>query len=384
MKIVYITTSLEENDYIDFNKMWSVSLNPSNQNFHNKVIRALALNNKVDVFSIRPFSREKCKLNELKGYDRECGNITYHYLPIKKNRFTRLMVINKSAKLLMEKIVSDDTVIITDTINPKCVMVTNHLQKKFHRPAIGICTDSPSNISGTSKSYTVYLLKHCQKLDGFITLTEGLNLLFNQNDKSHITIEGIVESKESDYDVSVEGKYIFFGGALLPRYGVYSLIKAFKEIDNEDISLLVCGHHGDYKKIQDAIAGDLRIKYLGTLPVKEVLALEKNAVANINPRPFTQDLDRLSIPSKTLEYLASGALTISVRNTELEKNFKSEAIWAKSGEVEDLKSAMITAIEMSDEERKNLANSAKNIAISKYSLEKVSELITDFSSTFLK
>ena len=147
---------------------------------------------------------------------------------------------------------------------------------------------------------------------------------------------------------------------------------------------LICGHHCDEDKMLEAIDSDSRIKYLGTLPVKDVLVLEKNAIANINPRPFTQDLDRLSIPSKTLEYLASGALTISVKNTELEKVFKDKAIWAKSGEVSDLHAAIKTALEMKEEDRKKIAKDAKTTAISHYSIEKVGEIITDFSSTLLQ
>ena len=91
MKIIYITTSLEENDYIGFNKMWRVSLNPSNQNFHNKIIRALGISNKVEVISIRPFSKEKCALRELKAYEKKNENITYHYVAIKKNRLLRMV-----------------------------------------------------------------------------------------------------------------------------------------------------------------------------------------------------------------------------------------------------------------------------------------------------
>ena len=384
MKIIYITTSLEENDYIEFNKLWTVSLNPSNQNFHNKMIRSFALNNPVDVISIRPFSKAKCAIKVLKADTKVVNNITYHYLKIKRNKLFRLISLKSQVKSLIEELKTDDSVIITDTINPKCVSVTNYIQKKFHIPAIGICTDSPSNITGTNRSYTLYLIRNCYKLDGFITLTEGLNLLFNQFNKDHITIEGIVESKDIEINTPVEGKYIFFGGALLPRYGVYNLIEAFKNIENPDISLLICGHHADEEQIAAAIGDDPRIKYMGTLPVKEVLVLEKHALANINPRPFTQDLDRLSIPSKTLEYLASGALTISVRNTELEKTFKDCAIWAKSGSPKDLEASLKTAISMDEKERQNIAEKAKNVAISHYSLEKISELVTDFSSKFVK
>ena len=383
MKFIYVTTSLETNDYNEFNKVWSVSLNPSNQNFHNKIIRALAINNEVDVISIRPFSKAKCHLKYLKSDVKKIGNITYHYLKIHRNSFSRWMSVKKQAKKLIGELMDKDTVLITDTINPKCLSITNLVQKKYHITALGICTDSPSNITGSTKTYVDYLLKHAHKLDGYITLTEGLNILFNVNKKKYVTIEGIVESQSVEAS-SVDEKYIFFGGALLPRYGVYNLIEAFKKIDNKDVKLLICGHHADEKKIKEEIDNDERIKYLGTLPVQEVLALEAGAIANINPRPFTQDLDRLSIPSKTLEYLASGSLTISVRNTELEKTFKDYALWAKSGEVNDLYIAMSEAINMDEITRKNIAKQAQKIAISHYSLEKVSELITDFAMDFIK
>ena len=377
MNIIYITTSLEENDYVEFNKLWKVSLNPSNQNFHNKVIRALAINNHVDVISIRPFSKKKCTINKLKAEEKEFGSIHYHYLKVVDSRLLRFTRFKKQVKKLMEKL-PQDSVVVTDTINPKCTYIANYLQKSFKLKTFGICTDSPSNITGTSRSYTLYLLNKCHGLDGYVTLIEGLNLLYNPNNKPHITIEGIVESKESNFDTTVEGKYLFFGGALLPRYGVYNLIEAFKKIEDKDLSLIICGHHADEEKIYASISDDNRIKFLGILPIKEVLAFEKNAIANINPRPFTQDLDRLSIPSKTLEYLASGSLTISVKNTELEKIFKQCAIWAKTGEVDDLYDAISRAISMDKEAKEKMEKLAKNTAISRYSIEKVGETITDF------
>ncbi len=385
MKIIYVTTSIEENDYIEFNKQWKVSLNPSNQNFHNKMIRALSINNEVDVISIRPFSKTKCNLFHLKAEEKKYGNITYHYLKIKRTGILRVWSLKRQVKDLFEKEDLSKTIVVADTINPKCVYIANHIKKLFNCQVIGICTDSPSNITGTNRSYTMFLLRQCQKMDGFVTLTEGLNILFNSKNKKHITIEGVVESENFQSDIPVnKGKYIFFGGALLPRYGVYNLIEAFKLVKQKDISLIICGHHANEDQIASAIGKDKRIKYLGILPVKEVLAFEQHSIANINPRPFTQDLDRLSIPSKTLEYLASGCLTISVKNTELEKNFKNLAIWAKSGEVLDLYNALDAALKMDKEERQKIAEKAKTTAISKYSIEKVGESITDFLSLFLQ
>ena len=72
----------------------------------------------------------------------------------------------------------------------------------------------------------------------------------------------------------------FFGGALMERYGIYELIKAFNELCNnyKDIDLYICGHHADNKKLQDIIDKNNRIKYLGILGYDDVLKFEQNSI----------------------------------------------------------------------------------------------------------
>ena len=79
MRIIYLTTSVCEDDYNEFTKLWRITLNSSNQNFHNKVIRALSLYNPVDVISLRPFSRTKCRVVKLGKEKTVKGNVTYHF-----------------------------------------------------------------------------------------------------------------------------------------------------------------------------------------------------------------------------------------------------------------------------------------------------------------
>ena len=381
MRIIYVTTSIEESDYVDFSKTWSISLNPSNQNFHNKIIRSLAMYCKIDVFSIRPYSRTKCHINRLFYERKEFGNITYHYLGIPRIKYFRGFSLSKQVKKLMPSIQNGKTVLITDTINPLCIQLANFIKKNYGVPIIGICTDSPLNITNTNHLYSSFILNNTKNLDGYMCLTSGLNTLFNKDNKPSVIFEGVVERNQKSLEV--KGKYFFFGGALLERYGIYQLIDAFKRIKNKDVSLIVCGHHQD-EKLELAIEGDNKIKYLGTIPVKDVLALENNAIANINPRPYDDKLDKYSIPSKTIEYLSSGALTISVRNSELQKRFSDCAIWINSNDTEDLKAAMEKALSMSESERKKVAEKAKNTAKSLYSFEKIGKLLTDFLSNFVK
>lgn len=383
MKIIYVTTAIREEDYCQFVKFWSKAPNPSNQNFHNKLIRSLAINNEVEVISIRPFSKKFCSIRGLKKDFKEDKNIKWHYLTIKGGKIARAISVNKETKAIIKTLNMEGAVIFTDTINPLCIRTANNISKIHNTPLIGVCTDSPSNISGTNKAYTLFLLKQAAKCYGYITLTKDLNDLYNPNNRKHIILEGVVDEPIKDANLMGEkNPYIFFGGALLEKYGVYNLIEAFKKLNKKDLDLYICGHSGSFEKIYEAIKDYKNIYFLGTLPVKCVIQYEMYAVANVNPRPFNLDLDKLSIPSKTLEYFASGAPTISVKNTKLQKLFENEAIWAKSGSVEDLHLALTRVLDLTKKERKELGESAKEKVLELYSLDSVNKKINKFLESF--
>ena len=383
MKIIYFTTAQDENDYRSFMSQWKIALNPSNQNFHNKLIRSLAIDNQVEVISVRPFSRKNMHVKKLENNKKKDGNITWHYVKRSGLKITRTISLLPEVKKIIKKIDLKDAIIITDTINPSVLRTANKINQKSKCPIIGICTDSPSNISGTSKSYTKYLLSHSDNFDGYISLTEGLNNLFNPNQKPSIIVEGLVENREEKSEQNNEKPYFFFGGALMVKYGVYNLIKAFKRLHDDNIELLICGHHGDKNKIRDEIGKNTNVKFLGLIPVKEVLQYENNCISTINPRPFSEDLDRYSIPSKTLEYMSSGKPVISVRNSILMSKFPEEIIWIDSSEVADIEKGLKKVLAMSEQERELFGFNAKNRVLELYSLKSVSININKFLKQFL-
>ena len=384
MRIVYFTTSQEEKDYRNFITLWKISLNASNQNFHNKLIRSLAINNQVDVISIRPYSRSNTKVSSLPQEEKTEGNITWHYLKRSGGRIWRLLSINPQVNKIMKSLDLKDAIIITDTINTSIAKTVTKVNKKYHLPVIGVCTDSPSNISGTNKSYTLHLLEEAKLHNGYLALTSGLNNLFNPDNKPNLVFEGIVEDRTFEKPKEIKKPYFFFGGALMEKYGVFNLIKAFKELNRNDIDLYICGHHGDKERIKASIGKANNVKFFGLLPMNKVMEYEANSLASINPRPFSEDLDRFSIPSKTLEYMASGRPVISVRNTILMEKFPKEIIWINSHEVEDIKAALKKVVEMSEAERVKLGEQSKNRVLELYSIESISKVIQPFLEQFIK
>ena len=384
MRIIYFTIAQDEKDYRTFMNKWKIALNSSNQNFHNKMIRSLAINNQVDVISVRPFSNRQTKVHHFKKETKTTGDITWHYLSRSGGKLYRNLTIVPQIKRILKKIDLNDAIFVTDTINTSIVRAIDKIKDKYQRPIIGVCTDSPSNITGTKKSFTVYLLSHCDKFNGYITLTSGLNDLFNPDHQPSYTFEGLVEDREFPNPKEVKRPYFFFGGALLEKYGIYNLIGGFKRLENNDVDLYICGHHGDDLKIKDEMKGYDNIKYFGLLPVSKVLEYEQNALACINPRPFSEDFDRFSIPSKTLEYMSMGRPVISVKNTILMEKFPDQVIWTETGRKNDLKDAMQKVLDMTEVERENMGEELKNRVLKLYSLESFANNIQPFLVQFLK
>ena len=103
MKIIYFTSACEKSDYATFRKNWSVSLNSTIQNIHNRLIRSLGLTHEVEVISIRPFSQTKCYFRFLAADKKQEGKINWNYLQIKRNSLTRYFSVKKQTWSILDK-----------------------------------------------------------------------------------------------------------------------------------------------------------------------------------------------------------------------------------------------------------------------------------------
>lgn len=385
MLIFYFTTSLENNDFNVLQEKWKISLNTSNQCFHNKMIKALAITNEVHVISLRPYNKNLVNGYSTSGFETKKDNITYHYLTISTSKFD-LFSYKKETIKIINKYRNNQSVFITDTINLKCLLLAKSLSKKYRNPLIGVCTDLPSNITGASKLYINFIENKTRKLDGYISLTDKLNKFFNKNNKKYLITNGLVDDEINNNTPSNNkyGNYFFYGGTLLEKFGVYNLIDAFKQLNNPNYNLVLCGHHYDENALQKAINNNSKVYFLGVLPSAKVIELEKNAFANINPRPTNDELDELSIPSKTLEYLNSGKITISNNNKLLYEIFADNIIWTQTNNSDGLLQAMKKVIEMDPETKNKIEKSAKEKCLQLYSINSISQKLNDFLMGFFK
>ena len=260
--------------------------------------------------------------------------------------------ISKAVKAMHTR----EFVIVVDTLRVGLLKAALKAKKRYNVRVIGMLTDNPANISGVNGSYIRQVMKYATRLDGYLTLTEGLNNLFNKNNKPHYTFEGLVDEQLVLRNEPIDN-YFFFAGSLYERYGVKDMIDAFKESNIKD-KLLIAGNGPIHKYLFDLERKDSRILYLAQLPKEKVYSFEKRAIANINPRPLNEKLDEESVPSKLLEYLASGKPTISTKHPKLYDIFKNDIFWIEDPSKDGIKKALEDFASTSPTKLKKMASTA--------------------------
>ena len=96
-KYIYFTTAMDNNSFKEYLSNWVVAPNLSNQNFHNKLIRSLALSHDIDVISVRSinkFYKEKILQAKIVKED----NIFWKYPLVKRNRIDKQLHLFKRIK----------------------------------------------------------------------------------------------------------------------------------------------------------------------------------------------------------------------------------------------------------------------------------------------
>ena len=378
-KIIYFTNALDQNSFKEYLKNWSVSPNLSNQNFHNKLIKALSLSFDVEVISIRAIN-SNYKESKLPKQTFAELNVTWKYPKVTTSKVGKVLFLSKRIKEVLS--FDKESIIFVDALNYSLLKEAYKIGKKRHCKVIGVCTDNPNNISFTSSFYKKSLLKYAYKLDGYIVLTEGINKVYNKGNKPYLQIDGVSDDLLVKSKSLIDGPYIYFGGSLMEEYGVYSLIEAFKELDLKNTRLVICGHHLQKEKLDKAIENCPSILYLGPVNYEDNLSLERNAVLSVNPRPINPIIDDYSIPSKTLESLAMKCLNVTVNNKLLMQHYNDVIVWAKSSDKEDLKDAISKALSLSKEKRTEIIESGYKKVMLRTSQSNISKNIKDFLLKF--
>ena len=338
MNILIFSNAMKEQDFALYQEQAKIKPNPSNQNFYYKLIKALAINNNVSVVSHRPLVKGMFRKNYLEGDTVSDGKIKFYYTTNRCDKAFKLLkeksVIVKTAKQAIDDFMSDDFIIITDTLRLNLLKAAKKVAKLYETKIIGMLTDNPFNLSSGSPFVKKYLVEQASNLDGYLSLTNGLVEVYNSSAPSYV-FEGLV-CEESEGKKDPIFNYFYFGGSLYERYGVKTLVDAFHK-SNVKYKLVLAGSGPLAEYIEQMAEDDYRILYLSQLSKEKNIAYMRNSIANINPRPLDPKMDNESVPSKLLEYLSIGTPVISTKFPKLFSTFKDDITWIEGNSVEDMK-----------------------------------------------
>jgi len=386
MNIIVLTSSMIDEDFSLYSKEAKIKPNPSNQNFYNKLIKSLSINNNVAVISHRPFIKGMFTLSSLEGKVKYDGAVPYYYTRISSNSsyktFSETKEICGNILKAIDSWHTNDFVILVDTLRRGLVKAAMQIRKQYMNPVIGICTDNPKNISGINGSNARKMIKRSSDMDGYLCLTDKLNYLFNFYSRPNYIFEGLVEDIPEYKKYAMEN-YMFFAGSLYEKYGVKNLIDAFHE-STLKCKLVVAGSGPLSSYLNQMALKDNRFVYFAQLPKIDVYNLSQHAIANINPRPFVEKYDRESVPSKLLDYLAVGVPTISTIHTKTKELIQNDVLWVEDSSKEGLLKAL-NSFESND--YKELIKKAKNANLRVhefYGLNVQCEMITHFLKSLIK
>lgn len=382
MNILLFTSAMKDSDFAEYQNSAKTKINPSNQNFYSKLIRALSLKNSVSVVSHRPLTKStfsKKVLEKASFFDKntkfyytfEMANYVYKLLQEKKS-------ILNTAKLAIEDFKSNDFIIIVDPLRLNLVRAAKKIAKKYNVKIIGMLTDNPLNLSSGNELVHKYLIKEASSFDGYLSLTHGLVNVFNYDVPSYV-FEGLVAEEEEERKDPIFN-YFYFGGSLYEKYGVKTLVDAFHE-SNIHNKLVIAGNGPLQKYIEELAEQDYRILYISQISKGKAFSYMRNSIANINPRPLDKKLDSESVPSKLLEYLSIGIPTISTKYDKFYGAFKDDVTWIEGNDKESLKATLESFDLTKEEEYMKKAVTARRKIFEFYGLDVQAESINYFLTT---
>ncbi|MEK4629464.1 MAG: glycosyltransferase [Solibacillus sp.] len=216
-------------------------------------------------------------------------------------------------------------------------------------------------------NYFVY--KYLARIDHFVLLTEQMKIPLNIGNRPYCVIEGIVDTQYKNLNsINLlsdlkDRKIILYAGTLHYKFGIKSLLDAFRQINNNKYELWICGSGEAEGEILKLSKIDKRIKYFGFLVKDEVKKLEQQATLLINPRTNEGEYTKYSFPSKTMGYLVSGKPVLMHKLEGIPSEYDKYIYYFEGTQVKDIRSKIIEVLEKKEEERKEFGEAARQFVM---------------------
>ncbi len=384
--VLIVSQACSPDCYADIEK-FNTTILPSQQKLFLALAQGLAKHCLTKCISVRPVFPKTNKKKIWKQEHDQVDELQFYYTsfvnyPILKH-LTSLLSTILYILINSRKIRKRYSCVIMDPLLSYVVMPCKWLLSRMGLKTIALVTDLPSHVSDIHNKHKVNMLrkfyndvgeKSIAGYDGYILLTEQMTAVVNPLARPSVIMEGILDKeifhesikgpdivKKQVKDVNI----VMYAGGINEKFGLFSLIEAFKMVKASNWELHIYGSGADSQLLKDVLKNDKRIKFFGRADSGKIFEIELAADILINPRPTEDEFTKFSFPSKTLEYLASGVVTMSTRLPGIPSDYDPYILWINDDSTEGIMSALEVAMEMPEEERKSFGEKAKEFVLAR-------------------
>jgi glycosyltransferase involved in cell wall biosynthesis len=328
-------------------------------------------------------------------------NLTYTYLGFYNGRILRYVSLFFSGLIECFRWVrkhrdTKDKVIICDPLVPTVAFAARMIGKLYGIKVVAIILDMPNLVTSISahrknlkdkvlrKLYDNFVTNELQRYDAFILITESMNQIVNkEQQKPFLIIEGSVDSnmkniKKENNKSTPSNRTVVYAGGVNEKFGVGSLVRAFEGINLDNVVLKIYGT-GDYvDEVKEIAKHNPKIRYMGIVPVDEIVKEEVVADLLVNPRPTNETFTKYSFPSKTLEYMSTGTAVLSTRLEGIPKEYNDYLYWIDDESDEGIRSKLEELLVKPLDELNFKGLSAKNFVLENKNCDFQGQRIIDF------
>lgn len=249
--------------------------------------------------------------------------------------------------------------------------------KVLNIPTIAVVTDVPGyRVKQRKRRFAAlasdrigqWMLK---RYDGYVLLSEEMAKVIRIPKARYCVIEGIYSPPAmvlSDVTIPRDERYtIMYAGALMEQYNIMNLVRAVRDLSDENVRLHIYGEGELVEEITAFSKADHRIVYRGVVPREEIILEERKASLLVNPRRSTEEYTRYSFPSKNIEYMASGTPVLFTKLPSMPREYDEYVNFMEREDTQGIKEAIIKVMRTDQSMLKEKAEKARDFILSKKS-----------------
>lgn len=393
---LYLSTLIPDEEFqkvILLDKSPQIATHNFNWKIFKGIISSKSINCNFHVVSTRPiteYPQTKILIVNEKNWETKYGvfyEVFFINIPILKTMSIFLSSLLKSISWGIRTKNKYKKGVFMDTYQLPYLISGYLISRIYKIPLIGVLTDPPnmnyklswesrlkSSFRGVNGSLSNFFIK---KYSAVIALTKYLADDYCPN-KPQLVIEAIADENErKNNQIKTDKFIIMYSGSLLRVYGIITLIKAFSNLTYPNLELWIFGRGDVEEEINDYATNDLRIKYYGFKPNKEVVNCQSIVNLLVNPRPINLPDSKYSFPSKILEFMQSGTPTLVTRLPGIPDEYSEYVFFFEDDDVKSIENDINRIYNMNKDELTSIGKKAQVFAKSK-SIKNQGDKIVNF------